>query len=685
MKYLDQAPQRERRELWFELTRRRIDEVINPDGTGKIPQFKAPWREPVWILGALYSSTRKHIDLANLIVENYGINTGSQHGGIDVSKHMDFDIFISNAFSQFLYLFGNKLTHGARAVMEFHARNACRTFCGSRQPDYKFQGANDNMPMMGTYGLYFAGEALGIPEAIDYACWNLQEVRRILSRSAWMSEFNSCGYSAITLSGASRLATHARNEEVRKLALDIEHRIWAELVLHFHPSTYLQAGPHSRAYAIDYACHNHSLQTLFWMAFGSLSGYDPVKGYFHPEGQEVVHFCGNHWQNIAAWCEVIDTDLHIPEHLTELITNRKYPSIHRGRAECMGRFGGMSAEYHTETYMEEDFSLGTVSGPLCNGEQTTTCFITYKRKPEVKSFKDSATVFFRYMTSSKPIAEMEKSADGKLEGDKFIPNKSWWYSFQHRNCAVLLATPALPPHQDPIIQSDSLRLSVVFPAHFGQITASIIGDEDIKQGAVGQSKTVEPVSVETGEVFVHIQPLLPTDLPRKAAIRFGKTGLYETLDLINFEGNSCEFTRKQLSAILNGMVITVDSKSKFESLEDFHRQMSDISVRDYMMMNHRYLLFQRGETEIEVVYTPDPFGVQTTTIDGHNIRRPVFESNQIDIETLPFTTGPVPKSRPFFPWPSMNICWYPQYSSIIGSRGLPDESPYCNPVNELKD
>lgn len=732
IKLLEQNSQKTRRDLWFATTRQNLGKLVNKDGTGKMPQFNAPWREPVWILPAIYTGKQEFIDLANRMVEQYANAPSADYKDLGKRAGMEWNIFNSNTFSHCLHRFEKLLTPAARNVMEWHARETCKLVRGSRQPDYKFHGANDNMPMMGTCGMICAGEVLGIPEAIDHGLWNLQEVRRLLSRGAWMSEFNSSTYSAITLSGAAKLATYSHTPEVRELALEIEHRIWAEILLHYHPSTFMQAGPQCRAYAIDYAGHTHTLQVLLWMAFGDLVGRDPFKSYFEPDGHEVMHFSGNPWQNIAEFCDALDTELHVREELARLVTKRQYPSILRGRSEDISRFDGMAAPYHTETYMEEEFSLGTVNGPLCGGEQTATCYVTYKRKPEVKSFRDAATVYFKYLTNDTPAAALEKSVDGGFEGDKFISNQSWWYSMQKKNTALLLTTPNLKGLKEKPLETKSLRLSVAFPAHYGKITRSIIGENAAQDGAIGESTEVVPVSVETGEVFIHIQPLIPTSLPRKAAVRFStvkcdlgnqvsgvrcqektmKTETqklneartsniesktenpdtrhptpavsYEILDLINYEGAQRVFGREQAALVLNGMVLTVEAKTKFESLEIFHRQMSDVTIRDYYAMQHRYLLFQRKDVEFEVAYTPDPFGVQTESIDGRTVSRPVFETNQIDVNKLPFMSGSVPQSRPFFPWQTMEICWYPEYSSIIGSRGLEGEKPYSHRQEDIK-
>lgn len=689
MKFYDPEGQAARRDLWMSTVRNNIDKCFNPDGSGAITQFNPTWREPLWILPALYMGQQEHIDLANRVLVRYNDPETTCTTDIDGTCGRRFAIFQSNITASLRHIYGHLMTEEAKEAADWHCRALSRTFNGSGQPDYKFHGANDNMPTMATFGLIFSGESLGIPEAVDQGLWNLQEVRRLLSRSAWMSEFNSSTYSPITLSGFARLAAHAKTPEVRELALDIEKRLWAELLLHYHPATFMQAGPHCRAYTIDRAGHTHTLQIAFWLAFGELAGRDPIRTYFNPDGKEVLHFCGNPWQSIAEMCDALDTEFHVPEDLAHLITKRKYPAVLRGRSECMGRYDGLSGVYNTETYMEEDFSLGTVNSPLCGGEQTTTSYVTYKRKPEVNDFRDSGTVYFKYLVSDEPPVQYEESADGAYCGEKYVSNRGWWYSTQKENNAALLLTPnlndvkefGLPPSSDKDtdesgLVSRKLCLYLYFPAHYGKINRTIMGDGPVQDGAKGESVEVVPVSIETGEVFIHVQPLLPTNLPRKAALRFSTVDNYELLELINYEGEERLFSLEEAQLILNGMVMTVASRSKYDSLEAFHQEMSDVMIRDYYAVKHRFFTFHRKDVTFEITYTPYPFGVQTEAVDGRSVPRPVFDSNQLDVNKLPFVAGPVPPPRPFFRWTTMEIDKYPGQNSIIGSRGLGDEAPY---------
>ncbi len=71
MKYYDLNGQAARRDLWMSTVRKNIDKCFNPDGSGAIGQFDPTWREPLWILPALYKGEQEHIDLANQVLARY--------------------------------------------------------------------------------------------------------------------------------------------------------------------------------------------------------------------------------------------------------------------------------------------------------------------------------------------------------------------------------------------------------------------------------------------------------------------------------------------------------------------------------------------------------------------------------------------------------------------------------------
>ena len=136
---------------------------------------------------------------------------------------------------------------------------------------------------------------------------------------------------------------------------------------------------------------------------------------------------------------------------------------------------------------------------------------------------------------------------------------------------------------------------------------------------------------------------------------------------------------------MNGVVFTIDAANKFESLEEFHRVKSKALITDYFLSNCRFIEFKREDAWFQIVYSPKNGGVMTESIDGRAVDRPVYESNQIDVSKLPFMTGAVPENFPLFPWKaSLEVCWYPENSWIIGARGLPEEEPYTRRVEGIK-
>jgi len=668
----------QRREWFFAEVCKRMHEVVDENGVGKVPQFNAPWREPIWILPALYRGGRNDIDLANRMAAYYHEEKNTQYetGYADTSLDAtDFNIFRSNMFTHVLHNYHDKLTPEAGAVMIHHAKQVVKFFKGSGQPDYKFHGANDNFPMMATCGLIFAGELLDEPDAVAQGKWNLQQVQKLLSRSGWMSEYNSSTYSPITLSNIARITEHAKDKETRAIALQIEERIWTELALFVHPTTFRQAGPQCRSYTIDLAGHNHTLQALWWLMLGEEAcGRDVPTLYFEPDPKDVYHFAGHAFCSIAEYCDMMDADFHMPENARKLATEKTYPVRHAGRTECMGTFDGFSSEIHTTTYMEKQFSVGSVNLPMCGGEQAASPYVTYAITPEPKNYREAASVYAKYLVGDAEFGKMMTSTDGAHESEGFVNHRGWTTNLQKDYTVLSVSTPNLTLAP---LTTRTLKLCLVFGAHYHRIDAVKIGDKPVAAGAVGESEAVVPVSVQVGQVYIHVQPLLPTSMQRSCALRFCSNDRYQWLELVNYEGEEKEFTREELSRVLNGYVLTVRAKSDFASFEEFHQQYSKVLVQDYLSQNRRTIYVVRDDVNFDLVMSTNHFGIQTRAINGRTVPTPILESNQIDVMALPFMTGDVPVVKPVFRWDAMAV---PPFDNhwVIGSRGTEEDGNYTN-------
>ncbi len=642
------AGQSARRELWQQKVYSLVDELFHTDGSGKYCYMNPPWREPLWLAGTLFHGSDREIGLANRVIARYGNLTANDHrktGVVDRDiTSLEFNIFNSTICACLLNIHRDKLSKEALEVITYHTKLAMRTYDGAGAPDYNFHGCNDNMPCMSTRALLLGGEALGDPTAVRQGKWKLRQLARHLGRCAWLSEYNSSTYTPVSMLALTQIYNHVNDQECRQIAKKVIERLWAEILLHFHPGTKLHAGPQCRGYAVDQAGHTHSLSILMHTVLGpEYCGRDIVESYFNNDGVEILHFNQSKYQNIAEASDFIDEKYYFPKKLLRLVNNCRYPAVTAGRTEMLAGFAGEAAETYTRNYMEKEFSLGTSGQPLCGGAQTLNFFATYQRKPVVTSAKDSGTVFCRYrLDDAMPSGTRADSTDRLNRGETFIPNQGSIYAVSERNQA--LVTTFLSPERD--FDSDNLALTVVFSAHYGRIGEWIIGNH--KNAAI--SDKAEPVSLAAGQVYIFIQPLLPTMLQRNHAVEFRQLEHYQELRLINYEGPRRHFTGAEIELVQNGFWFVIEPKHRYRNLAQFHQRHAKVKVLDYFFSNRRFLRVDLGKTHFELVHSIRPFGVNHEAVNGRVLAKPYFESTRLDVNTLPLV-----KERPqfddlFFGW-----------------------------------
>ena len=418
-----------------------------------------------------------------------------------------------------------------------------------------------------------------------------------------------------------------------------------------------------------------------------------MKTCFEHDGREIIHFSGYQPSNIVEYVEMLDAELHVPEYLGKLIAERRYPARAKGSVEQMStpKSGGGGGRCHTDTYMEESFSLGTVDSAFCGGEQTNSLYATFRRRANVSSFRDSGVLFVRYLANDPKHGALDDSMrfldlDTPAFGEAYVSSKGNLLTLQKDATAMLLAQPHFRADQAlyKLGQKDgitSLKLSLLMPAHYGRSKAVMVGNESISDFSF-RSARVQPISIDTGDVFIHIDPLLPTDCERDCAIELVRENSYEAIHLINYRGPARAFTPSELARMLNGCVVTLRARADFASFEAFHKAMCEVRIHDYWA-HLRYVVFQRKDIELEMVTSVEPMSVQTAAVDGRPAEMPMIASSDIDVSRLPFVTGAVPRDEPFFPWKTLNIHPYGNTWGI-GSRGLPGEEPYSKIVTEAK-
>jgi hypothetical protein len=263
-------------------------------------------------------------------------------------------------------------------------------------------------------------------------------------------------------------------------------------------------------------------------------------------------------------------------------------------------------------------------------------------------------------------------------GEAYVSSKGNQLTLQKDNTAMLLAQPHWRKEQSlyklgQSVGISSLKLSLLMPAHYGRSRKVIVGNETVDDFSF-RSERILPVSIDTGDVYIHIDPLVPTNFERDCALELVRENAYEAIHLINYRGPARAFLPAELARMLNGCVVTLQAHAKFANLEAFHKAMCEVRIHDYWS-HLRYVVFQREDIEMEMITSIEPMSIETAAIDGRTRELPTIASSEIDVTSLPFVTGAVPRDEPFFPWQTLNVHPYGN-SWGIGSRGLPGEEPY---------
>lgn len=688
--YLEMAPMRRRRDGFYARAREAAFEWINENGTprpghrvfqGSTPDWRYAHREPFRLAACLYTGGTRHVDLANAMVARYCDPDADSD-----APEAQFGIFESNNAAVLLNRYQDLLSPEAEAVLSHHTRLVFDDRTGSAGENWEFKGANDNMPAMATTGLILGGEAMDDEEAVAAGARRLRQLMRLLARAGWMSEYNSGTYSGITLTSIAKIASFSADDEIRDLALQIEERLWAELLLHWHPGTLCQAGPASRAYTVDNANHMHNQHAVLWMAFGpDAIGRDLIATCFDHDGREIIHFDGYQPANIAEYVELLDTDLHVPRHLAPLIARRRYPATVLGMAEQIRTplAGDGCGRVSTITYMEETLSLSSAEAGYAEGAQSDVLYATWRRRPEMTGFRDAGMLLVKFIANDEPVgatADTTRFHDGPVPafGEKHVKSHANILALQYDNTAMLLTQAHYLPTQAlrAIAEEDgisSLKLSLIVPAHYARIERALVGDAEARDFRHRSEKPVG-VSLAGGEAFIHITPLVPPTWTRDYAVELAQENAYDVVHLPVYRGPARAFSGFELSRMLGGCVVTIRRSDDFGSLREFHAAMRNVRVIDYWSRLRR-VVFQGNDLELEMVVSLQPTTVRTAAINGRAVRRPQLYSTEIEADALPFMSWCWPRAEPLPDWadiPAHGGAWG------IGSRGVPGEEPYSS-------
>lgn len=652
-----------------------------------LPDSKpASTRDRYWLCFAFYSQNQA--SLADAV-----IRVGKTHGvSHDNTPDSSFNIFHTNIACVLLLKHRQRMAPDVVEKLENVVREGLCFLPGNRQPDYQFHGYNDNMPAKASMGLILGGEMLGDDDAVEHGLWNLRTLRNMLFRRGINSEYNSPSYTPLTIHAMGEIAEHAKNPEARELALKIEHRLWLDLAARFHPEIGIASGPYSRAYNCDTIAHLSSLSVLLWFVIGE-SSRPSILEIFKPDHGLVLHHRGDVPHNIVNRCWTASGNYHLPAAAQRMFAAKSYPFRVVATAESGDCGIDVPADtIRTETYLQRDYTVGTSSAHFLSGEQSMSYFATFKREPEVRSFRDIGTVFHKFTINDEVPGLIKGARDGsgKIcsnsgEQDN-LDSKCTLLALQSDSTVMLHTQPALGlagvdismvpfalPNQAvagkprPIHRLNEM---LVFPAHFSGADEVCIGNRALSSWS-GQATSGEWIGARIGKLLIAVRPMAYTEALGKPTITLEKINRYEVIRTTFYEGPERTFTRGELKLIFGGYVIEHASTDEYPSLSAFISDLSESLFSDFHLTTRR-MRYRRPEIpgrpalEMELSVSASSRTPRYALINGMNV--PQDTRVQIDglaDADIPIINEPWESTPSFFPWEKIYVPWL----NLVGTIG----------------
>jgi hypothetical protein len=609
-----------RRAALLRLHRQHCYELYRDDGSFALPGDHN-WRLYLWNALSLFDGEPIHIRRANAMLRQ----VAGQPAG-----H-----FWSSAASSIAARFADRLEPDVRDMLWRRLATDTAAEAGQR-----FRGYNDNYPAMAAVAMLVGAPAVGEHRYRDEGLACLDSARQLLTRRGMLSEYASPTYSPITLTCLAEIVECSPDAAARRLARQLEARVWAEVASRFHPQTSFIAGPHSRAYLADMCAHCHNIHVICYLVFGRRAFVNPLTALFPPIPGQILHgnraeFTRGHigWHATATY--------HLPRHIAALALQKRYPCVVEATSEQaafprnffarerhpktpLAEFA--AAAVHTHTYLDRDFATGVSDRPYLDGYQHTAFHLVYRRRAPARRLQDIGTVFARFLSGQH---RPDRSAQLFDEGRTLcLGHGATALVLYHGkpNWGQCSPFPDLETH--PV---GSLKVSVIVPCFWGQPDEIWLGERRVRPWT-GSSE--EPVSIflRDGPLYLAIHPLLLTDYGRPAAVQLEVSDGFGLISLVNYAGKERPFSDVELMTCLNGFVAEASAARhwrSFAAFRAFHRKprIADVYVPDDGARRTRY---EREGLELAMEISPVSDGVRYRAVNGRLVEPQKFAVTGFD-------------------------------------------------------
>ena len=568
--------------------------------------------------------------------------------------------FAPFAALQILKKYSEKLSEKAKKnLLDYISWNLPK----SSTRDFQFHGYNDNMPAMKTFVLLVTGEMLGEQKWIDQGMANLCQLRSLFMRRAWLNEFNSPTYTAITLMALSEIVNYAQNENAIELAKAAGERVFADIAFHWHKETSGPSGPFSRAYTFDSVGHCGGMNDFMWLLLGDEVFINPLRYDFTDEHKKVVlHHKGSlpFLQVSSVWNTATDY-LVFPE-LIDYLRNSQYPRIVSGTTESgaatpgktelnkedgsykfvqTGNFSHPFMNYSTTSYLEKRWTMGSSSGYMADGAQSAIFSLRYALRETPSGVEDIRTVYTKYLINDNP-----NYADYEEDGKKYrapvdlVPNQGSGFAFQNDSAAMLCCKPVPFATDEPV---SSLRLRIFLYCKHNEPETVELKDNNI--------------IIEDHGIHLIFKPMVNAnsidDIQDSGKVEINRDGDWLCIDIFNYDGPAREFSENEIQRFANGFVCEISEKP-------FEQSILNATLSDDYYLEQRRICYKRNKLELKTAYDPLSMGIRYTTANSRPIPDPILDVNNYRVDKLPWINSTYPEIPTDFDW-----------VKIIESRKMP--------------
>jgi|GEM_PF-2815768 len=617
---------------------------LNDDATGRDLLWWDQERVALWASNAFLVGSQADIDFANVIMTYVREQLRPQIAP---------NVFTASAVASVLIDHDDKLDPAHRDYLRDLLRQLAPF---GHTADFQFHGYNDNMPVMWTWALTYAGEHLGDSQSLTIARANLEQLNDLLRRRGAVSEYGF-HYSTHRLTGIARVAEHAQDAGLRQLATDIEARLWAELAGLYHPNLGLIGGAAARGgNPLQF-----EQQALLTCVFGETFDkpwipqqifMDTTEAVLELEHDPQQYAFAYPWGYIA---EFAAATYHVPSAVADLFFEKPAgfhfdctaeagyfnPGIRCKQRHIRGEGGmivGIELTDETITYKDapqygaqphlitawhgENFTLGSSSTHQYASSHALRC--TYRHNASPQNLSDLGELQIRYNINNKiPGGRTENTYElepGESQSKANYCELYWDQGrqacLQHESTVMCLQT----PNYQEAWRIKELR-SDIFLAHKGQWPGRIFVDKEVIGKLPYTSEHESQIDIDLGSVFMSIHPLIGRTLTRPCAIRIANIPSYRNagfvmISLFNYQGDEIELTPHEIAKLGNGFVLEVRDADDYSGFDDFRSQMTAARSHDQLYGGRRRVHYARDDLRLSMHYCPYTHTVMQASING---------------------------------------------------------------------